>query len=74
MPAKLQMALSADASRKLVIAINRTDIAPGEPAALQQFQDLAPGESISITMHERSFITIAEQSPAEALDADACRA
>jgi hypothetical protein len=66
------MSLSADAPRKLVIAINRTDVAPGEPGDLQQFQDLAPGESTVITVHERSLISIAEQTPA--LEPSSCPA
>lgn len=70
MTAKLRLSLSADASSKLVIVIHRTDIAAGEPGVLQSFHELQPGETISLPVHERSLITIAEQiaiaPPAEA--------
>ena len=59
---KLRLTLSADAPQKLAIAIHRTDVVAGEPHALQTFHELQPGESIVLPVHERSLITIAEQT------------
>lgn len=62
MTAQLRLSLDADAPAKLTISINRTDIAPGEPADLQNYFDLKPGESITLPVHPRSLFSITEDS------------
>jgi hypothetical protein len=55
----LRLTLSADGV-PLSIAINRADAAPGEPAELQKWHDLAPGESIRLPFYPGALITVAE--------------
>lgn len=58
--AKLTLILSGDDAQQLSIAVNRTDVAPGEPASLQRWHDLKPGEKLTLEYFPGSLISIAE--------------